>query len=278
MAVLVTGVNGRIGGLLAARAHAAGLEVIGASGHPERTGPRPYELRQADLNRPETLRPVLAGVTAAFVYPAAGAIDQLVAELHRAELQHVVVMTSSAVVLPGAARLAGQFHQVEDAVRAADLPWTLLRPDAFASNTEAWAPELRERGQVSLPYPEAHVVPVHEDDIVDAALAALTDDRHVRTAYLLTGPESMTQREQVGTIARELGREVPVVGLSREQWRSSVEGRMPAFVADALLDLWAAADHVPQPTDRTVQRVTGQRPRTFAQWVGEHRDVFSGSR
>lgn len=274
MAVFVAGVNGRIGGLLAASAQEVGLDVIGGSGHPERVGRKPYEVLPVDLNRPETLRAALKGVTAAFLYPAAGAIRDVVAELSRADLEHVVVMTSSAVELPSAARLASQFRLVEDVVRSADLPWTLLRPDAFAANTEAWAPQLKVRGQISLPFPDAHVVPVHEADIVDAALAALTDDHHVRRAYLLTGPESITQRGQVEIIGQALGRQLHIQELSREQWLASVEGRMPEFVANALLDLWASSDHTPQSTDHTVQQVTGQPPRTFGQWVGEHVDAF----
>jgi uncharacterized protein YbjT (DUF2867 family) len=197
-----------------------------------------------------------------------------VAELERANLEHVVLMTSSAVTRPGAALLAERFRLVEEAVRASDLPWTLLRPDAFASNTLAWARQIQALGSVSLPYPDAHVVPIHEADVVDAALAALSDSRHLRTTYLLTGPESFSQRRQVALIGQGLGRDLGVVELTREQWRAQVQDFMPGDVAEALLDLWAVADHAPQSTECTVHQVTGQQPRTFSQWVEEHLDAF----
>jgi uncharacterized protein YbjT (DUF2867 family) len=277
MRIVVTGVNGKIGSRLALRALEAGYEVVGASSHPEHVGARPYEVLPVRLDQPETLRAAISGCDATFLYPAAAAVDELVRELEKADLRHVVLMTSSSVLLPRAGLLAEEFRAVEQAVQASDLPWTLLRPDAFASNTLAWAQQVTALGSVSLPYPDAHVVPVDEDDIVDAAVAALTDERHVRRAYLLTGPESLTQRQQVELIGHGLGRDLGVVELTRNQWRTAVEDFMPAFVADALLDLWAESENTPQPTDHTVREVTGQRPRTFAQWVEEHLDAFGGS-
>jgi uncharacterized protein YbjT (DUF2867 family) len=274
MKIVVSGVNGQIGSRVALRAHGAGHHVVGGSAHPERVGPRPYEVLPVRLDQPDTLRAALSGADALFLYPAAAAVGQLVQELGRTDLQHVVLMTSSAVTLPRAGLLAEEFLTVEQVVQASDLPWTLLRPDAFASNTLAWVQQITALGSVSLPYPEAHVAPVHEDDIVDAAIAALTDDRHVHRAYLLTGPESLTQRRQVELIGDHLSHDLEVAELTPEQWRTAVQDFMPGFVADALLDLWADTDRKPQPTEHTVREVTGQHPRTFSQWVEEHLDAF----
>ena len=93
---------------------------------------------------------------------------------------------------------------------------------------------------------------------------------HEGRAYLMTGPESLSRRDLVAILAAAVGRPVHVK-LSPQQWRTEVGGALPAYVADGLLNIWAAADRVPQPTDRTLREITGQEARTFAACSGGQR-------
>jgi uncharacterized protein YbjT (DUF2867 family) len=128
-------------------------------------------------------------------------------------------------------------------------------------------------GRVALPYPEAYVEPIHEADIADAAVAALTEPGHESRAYFLTGGESLTQRRQVEIIAAAVGRPVVVDELTPQQWRHNVEAFMPGPVINALLDVWQRASR-PGHTDGTVRDVTGADPRSFAVWVKDHLEDF----
>ncbi|GJM73345.1 hypothetical protein HMSSN036_55610 [Paenibacillus macerans] len=64
---------------------------------------------------------------------------------------------------------------------------------------------------------------VHEGDIAAVAVRALLEDGHHGRTYALTGPEALTRKEAVRTIAAAIGKDIPFVELSeeeaRQQWR-----------------------------------------------------------
>ncbi len=273
MTVLVTGVRGTVGRGVADRLHRAGIAVRGASARADDVTGAPYPVAPVDLRAPVGLADALDGVEAVFLYAAHDAVGEVARTLVRAEVRHVVVLSSASVEMPGAAALAAHHQAVEDAVANAGLPWTFLRPGAFANNTLAWAPGIRA-GRVALPYPDAFVEPIHEADVVDAAAALLSSPHRENRAYFLTGGESLTQREQVQAIGDAIDREVAVDELTPEQWSDQVEAFMPANVIEALLAMWQAAVGRPGRVDGTVGDVTGAEPRTFRQWVSEHVDDF----
>ncbi|MCF3178345.1 NAD(P)H-binding protein, partial [Streptomyces sioyaensis] len=71
----------------------------------------------------------------------------------------------------------------ENSLRRSGLSWTFLRPGAFATNTLQWAPAIRATGTVKAPYPQAHASAIHEADIADIAVLALTGQGHEGQAY-----------------------------------------------------------------------------------------------
>ncbi len=267
MTVLVTGVTGKIGRGVAAALHRDGHAVRGGSSRPEQATDRPYDVVAVDLTRPEALRRALDGVRAVFLYPSVEAADGVVATLREAEVEQVVLLSSLSVLVPGAGVIAEGPRAAEKAYRAGGLPLTILRPDVFATNALDWVEPIRT-GEVALPYPGAQVAVVHDDDVVDAAVAALTDPRHVGHDYSVTGPQSITQAEQIEIVAAALGVPVDIRELTPDEWRASVP-YLPPPVADALLAIWAEADGSPRDVSHTVEAVADRAPRTFAQWAAE---------
>ncbi|ADB32553.1 NmrA family protein [Kribbella flavida DSM 17836] len=267
MTVLVTGVTGKIGGGVAAALRRGGVAVRAASSRPEQAAGRPYDVVAVDLTRPETLRPALHGVRSCFLYPSTESAEGVVAELRAADVEQVVLLSSASVLLPAAGVIAAEHRAAEEVYRAGGLPLTILRPDVFATNALDWVEPI-QAGEVALPYPAAQVAVVHENDVVDAAVALLNDTRHVGQDYTLTGPESITQAEQIETMAAALRTPVKIRELTGDEWRATVP-YLPTPVVDALLSIWAEADGSPRDVTRTVRAITGQEPRTFAQWAGE---------
>ena len=275
--ILVTGARGRVGravldALLAAGVPAADLRGSGRDASRLEL-PAGVEGVAVDLTDPATLPPALDGVDQVFLYAqgdTSGIADAAVA----AGVGHVVLLSSmSSIDHDPADRIGAMHREAEKPLADADLTATLLRPGAFAANTLDWAAGVRA-GRVELPYPDSHVTPIHEADIADVAVAALTDDAVRGTAPTLSGPASLSFRDQVATIAAEVGREVEVVGLAEEEYRARMSRYAPAWVADSLLHLWASADGVPQPT-HDVAPLVGRPGRTFAQWAHDHRDTFA---
>jgi uncharacterized protein YbjT (DUF2867 family) len=171
--------------------------------------------------------------------------------------------------------IAGLHARAEGALHTAGVATTALRPGAFCGNTRQWASGIRAAGVVELPYPDARLASIHERDIADAAVAALTTGRGRGEAPLLTGPESLSLAEHVEVLGRELGRPVEVRTVDPDDARSAMARYAPPAVVDSLFTLWAAADGVPATVTEEVERLTGHPARTFAGWAREHRDAFA---
>ena len=90
---------------------------------------------------------------------------------------------------------------LERLIAAAGLEATIIRPGMFASNAVFWwAAAIRAGGVVRWPYGAAETAPVNERDVAAVAARTLYQDGHAGGDYVLTGPESLSQAEQVSII------------------------------------------------------------------------------
>ncbi|WP_328583115.1 NAD(P)H-binding protein [Streptomyces sp. NBC_00370] len=278
MTILVTGSSGRVGAALVPLLHGAGHDVRAASRRPERLSPVPgVEVVACDLGDPGTFAAALDGVDSVFLYAEPAHIGEFVRQARTAGVTHIVLLSSSSVVLPRADDnpIAVAHLDVERALTASPVEATFLRPDAFATNAYQWAGAVRTTGAVDLPYPRAYTSPIHEADIADAAFAALTEARHRGGAFLLTGPESLTFADQIAVLAEITGREIAVNARTPEAWREATSAFMPPPVAKALLQYWAAQDGVRSEVTDAIQHLTGHPARTFTTWARDHAAAFA---
>ncbi|MCX4778577.1 NAD(P)H-binding protein [Streptomyces sp. NBC_01264] len=269
--ILVTGGRGSVARGLSSLLAARGVPYRRASREPDSPG-----TVRCDLTDPATFPEALAGVRSVFLYAEAAAIDAFVKEAVRAGVEHVVLLSSSSVLALDAADspLAASHLAVERALLASPLRTTLLRPGSFASNALGWDWSLKSGRPVHLPFPGAYSDPVHESDLTEAALAVLADPALGGRAYTLTGPQALTFTAQLALLGDTLGRPIPFEPVSREQWKSEVDGYIPGPYAEALLDFWAASDGLPVDLTDDLERLTGHAPRTFETWSADHADAF----
>ena len=165
--------------------------------------------------------------------------------------------------------------EIERRIEASGVQWTFLRPGMFAANAIGWwGPQLRAGDTVRWPYLSAPTAPVHEHDIAAAAVRALCEDGHAGKEYVLTGPESLTQREQIATIGDVLGRFLRIAEMSpkeaRREWHS-----WPPAVIDMLFSAWAAALGQPAWVTSTFAQLMGTPPRSFRHWAADHAEAFA---
>jgi uncharacterized protein YbjT (DUF2867 family) len=145
----------------------------------------------------------------------------------------------------------------------------------FASNALFWwAPTIRDDGIVRWPYGAAETAPVDDRDVAAVAARTLYEDGHVGGDYVLTGPESLSQAEQVGIIGDVLGRRIPFEELSPDEFRNETEGSWPRPAVDMLLAAWGATMGRPAFVTSTVSGILGSPARPFRQWVTDHAAAF----
>jgi uncharacterized protein YbjT (DUF2867 family) len=123
-----------------------------------------------------------------------------------------------------------------------------------------------------MPYPKAARSLIHERDIADVAVLALTGDGHAREVYPLTGPAVITQADQVRILGEVAGKPAKVVEITRAEARAGMSAWADDAFADGALDYWASLVDNPEPVFDTVRQLTGRPARTFEQWAHDHVD------
>jgi len=279
--ILLSGATGKIGRHLVSQLRREGAAIRAVARDPDNAGlPDDVEVVRADLSDPRSLEDHLDDVEVVFLlWPTGGVNSAAVAVNVLARHVRRIVYLSSAGVRDGAERQADPINQshaeLEQLVEASGLERTFIRASGFASNTLGWAEEIRDTGVVRWPYGQASRSLIHEHDIAAVAARALTEDGHSGATYVVTGPQALTQAEQVHAIGAAIGRPVRWEELSREDARRQL---IVAFgdesTADGALDAWTAFVSRPELVTSTVEDVTGTPARTFGQWAKEHADDF----
>ncbi len=213
MTVLVTGSRGRVAATLLDLLAAAGVEARASSTNPaDLSPPAGVAAVPCDLTDPATFDTALKGVDSVFLYAEAAHAGTFAERARAAGVEHIVLLSSSSVLAPGADTdaIASRHLAAERALAAAAdsgaFEVTHLRPGAFATNALAWARALKTGHGPALPYPHAHSDPIHERDLAEAALAVLTEPRLRGSSHWLTGPASLDFTEQLAILAEVTGR------------------------------------------------------------------------
>lgn len=287
MTILVTGATGHVGRQVVAQLVAAGAPVRALTRNPAAaTFPAGVEVVRGDLLEPASLETALAGVDRMYLFPEPRTATEVVGAAKRAGVRRIVTLSSGAVT--GGFDLDFQLP-VEQAVEASGCEWTHLRPGEFMSNTlRLWGPMIRKDRVVRYVTPDAVGVPVHEADIAAVGVVALLEDGHTGRAYDMTGPERITGRQQVTAIGAALGEEVRFEEVTVQEAKEILEsqGGWGKDNADFLLGLadYTPGVEMPQLTAEewdqmlqpmpTVEEVTGQPGRTYAQWALDNAESF----
>jgi uncharacterized protein YbjT (DUF2867 family) len=276
--ILVTGATGTVGRQVVSPLLDAGNAVRALVRDPASSGlPDSVALVGGDLADPTTLAAALDGVGAVFlVWPftspaAASDIAPGVVQMIAGQDRRVVYLSAEAA----AHKPDASWAQLERLVAQSAVQWTFLRPTGFAKNTLMWADQIRAGGVVRWPYAAAARSLIHEADIAAVAARALTEDGHSGQTYVLTGPQALTQADQVHAIGQAIGRPLRFEEIARDQARP---GLVAAFgdeaFADGALDTWAAFVTKPERVTSAVQEITGRPARTMRDWAEDHAGDF----
>ncbi|WP_316529033.1 NAD(P)H-binding protein [Kitasatospora brasiliensis] len=274
--ILVIGATGSVGRHVTAALAEEGHDVRALVRDPAKAVlPDTVELFRGDLTRPESLAPALAGgVEAVYLMWPGLPVRPRVIELIAAHAERIVYLSTDVPDLADG-EPAAVFHQeIERLIRHSGLRWTFVRAIDFAGNLLAWADQVRE-GVVRWPYGQARRSLVHERDIADVAVRALTEDGHDGAKYLVTGPQSLSHAELAGILGEELGVPVRWEELAPETARERLTAAWgnPAFVA-ARLRAWESFTREPERVTDTVRQVLGRPPRDVRSWVRDHAADF----
>ena len=279
--ILVVGATGRVGRQVIAELVVSGVAVRALT---RQTGPQfpwPVDIAVGDLTQPESLDAALEGVDRVFLLwtAPATAVAPAIARIARRP-RHVVFLSSPHQTPhpffqqpnPGA-----RLHRaIERELAVSGVPWTILRPGMFATNALGfWMPQIRHGDVVRWPYAGASTAPVDVRDVATVAARVLLEATHTGRDYVLTGPQSLTQAEQVAVIGEAIGRRLHYDELPPAEARRELASTLPPDILDLLMNAWAVAVDRPAWVSHAFGELTGRPPRTFAEWARDHAEAFA---
>jgi uncharacterized protein YbjT (DUF2867 family) len=235
-----------------------------------RGAPLLLEMVVGELDDRDSLRRALAGIEMAFLALGSslqqveleqGVIDVAV----EVGLAHLVNLSAAAARSDAVASVLRWHAAVESHLAASGVPHTLLKPSTFADVLMLAAPSIRETGRWSGSAPHGHNALIDSADVVDAAVAVLTEPAKRGRPHVLTGPVALTWPDVADRLTQVLGRPIRYDAVSIEERRAQLEaGGLPPWRVELVLGLDAInrSDLCAKPTD-TVQRLTGHPPRTI---------------
>lgn len=270
--ILVTGATGSVGRHVVEQLNMAGCKVRALSRNPDKANfPSSVETVAGDLTKLETLREALDGVDKVFwVLPMKAEFNfPQIAAQHG--VRHIVLLSAIAVDM-GLENAIARLHQnAEQAVRESGAAWTFLRPGAFMGNAFQWADMIRSGGTVRIPFGDIMSPSIDSRDIAAVAAKALSSDGHEGMIYPLSGPESLTPKQQLYIIGEILDRNINVEMIPDDVAREHMLRHMPAEIVEAIFGLNRQSYSTVFPT---VEQVTGRPSFSFKQWVTDHIDAF----
>lgn len=184
-----------------------------------------YEAVHGDFDRPESLDAALAGkFEKAYLVctPGAGMADR---EIHfidaarRAGVSHVVKLSAFLSTLDAPTANLRDHGRVEKHLIDSGMDFTILRPHGFMQTFVLFTLDfIRGAGAYMHPAGDGAMPLVDVRDLGVAGANALLDPAHKNTAYDITGPESLTYKEQARILGEAFHRPVTYIPGDEKQF------------------------------------------------------------
>jgi uncharacterized protein YbjT (DUF2867 family) len=284
--ILVTGATGTIGRAVIKNLSPHGdVAIRAATRHPGQlradAGARQLTPVAFDWAAPDAAGNITAAADTMLVLPPSAhhplpATTRLLDSAIASGVQHVVFLsTLGADFEPGFAfgrwALTG-----EQAVAAAGLPYTVLRPNSYMTNFLTMQRPGRD-GALRLPWSDGACSFVDPRDVAAAAAQVLLEPHgHDGRTYELTGPEALDLHAIAAILRTATGTNIHYVDTPLATVRDALsDSGMPQPMATAFVELHTVmATSKRAPVTSHVQQVTGRPPRSFASFAAEHAAAF----
>ncbi len=185
--------------------------------------------READYARPETLAAALAGVDTLLLI-SSSEVGQRAAQHHnvieaaKAAGVKRIVYTSLLHADTSPLSLAEEHRETEAELRAAGIPFTILRNGWYAENYTGSIGGALAGGAFIGSAGEGRISAAARLDYAEAAVAALTGEGHEGRTYELAGDQAWTLADLAAEISRQTGRDIPYRDLPADDYAAALTG------------------------------------------------------
>lgn len=277
--ILVIGALGNVGGEVVKRLLQSGKNVRAADLSVEKIRARfgnSLEAVTFDFTDKDTFHSAFEGVESMFlmrppqisdvkriIYPALDAAQA-------AGVKHVVFLSligiEKAKFVP--------HYKVEEYLVRSGMTWTFLRCSFFMQNLNTThRQEIREKSEIFIPVGNAKTSFIDVSDIAEVAVNALSITAHQNKAYDLTGPEAIDYWQAAQILSEVLDRKITYRNPSLFHFlMTHLQRGTPFMFALVMTGLYLSSRNgMAEQVTVEVERITGQKPKTFRQYVQAHK-------
>jgi uncharacterized protein YbjT (DUF2867 family) len=280
MTVLVIGGTGMVGSQVVREllARKVTVRVLTRSAEKQKALPAGATAVVGDLLEPKTIRSAFQGAEGVFLLNSVSPTEaheglMAVNGARMAAVKRVVYLSVHDVDRAPHLPHFGSKLAVETAVKAASVPYTILRPNNFYQNDTLFRDALLRYGVYPQPLGDVGVSRVDVRDIAEAAAVALTAGGHEGQTYNLVGPQAVTGKSTAESWSRALERSVAYGGDDLDAWEMQSLPFMPAWMVFDFRLMYAHFQaHGLKAAPGDVERQTkliGHPPRRFEEFAAE---------
>jgi uncharacterized protein YbjT (DUF2867 family) len=196
-----------------------------------------------------------------------------------AGVRRIVKLSSIGADEPTDAQIIQAHRAIERHILRSGVAWTHLRPHWFMDNELGQAASIADDGVFFAP-DVLRIAPIDTRDVAAAAARVLTEDGHERRTYLLTGPETISYADMADAYTRVLGRDVRWHEVTLAEARASMAADgLPEELATGFTDIMARYREggTTALVSQDAELLLGRAPRTFAEFVHDHREAFAAA-
>lgn len=279
---LIIGATGNIGGELVKQLTDLGQSVRALVRSPGKASQLPagVDIVIGDLDDNAALKQATEDVDVIFFLqtaPMPRQAQNVVDAAKAAAVGRIVVLSSIGTVVHPRPIIGDAINTRDEVFRASGLTITYLRANTLSTNALWWLESINSEGKVYDPTDPGLTSPIDPYDVARVAATVMTEAGHGGHGYILNGPEALSAREQVSTLADVLGRSIEVIPVTPAQFAEmSIQRGTPEPQARGLQnlhELFRAGRSGILADD--VENLTGIAPRTFRQWCEAHRADFA---
>jgi len=282
--IIILGAGGNIGSAVLKALQGKQVEVFGGEfseklfGKIESFGAKPILV---DFNNPDSLAAALQGKDRVFLVTplmqAPEKVTQLVLEAAQNNgLKHLVRSTAYGADSQGQIQMARWAGASEDLIRAAEIPYTIVRPYSFLQNfINFHSQSIKAHNGFYLPVGDAKASLLDINDMAVAIAEVMTSEQHYGKTYAFSGL-TYTFAELADILSKVVGRKISYIDVPEEQARQSMlDEQVPEWIVDASMELnyftkqgWTAgysADY---------KNITGKEYTDAETFFMNHKEVF----
>ncbi len=234
----------------------------------------------ADFDQPDSLKQAMQGCGKLFLLtsPDEGHFERerrIIDIAVKSGIKRIVRISTADANLSAKLAYARSHAEIDHYLRAQPVDWTILRPTGFMQNfiessyaiSKGSLPHMMADGQISY---------IDLRDIALVAKLALTENRHHRAVYFLTGKESLSVNAVAEYLTNGLGMKVETSNITEAEMRKILSySGMSGWLKDALIDQFIiGANGCEIDVTEEVQRITEKPPRSFAQFIADYKKQF----